>query len=35
MKHPINRYLVLPLTRLQQVAHDSRATSVAHALRGI
>ncbi len=35
MKDPVSRRLVLPLTRLEQVAHDRYRSGTTHALRGL
>ena len=35
MEDPVSRRLVLPLTRLEQVAHDRCCTGATHALRRV
>ena len=35
MKDPVSRRLVLPLTRLEQVAHHRDRAGTTHALRGL
>ena len=35
MEDPVNRGLVLPLTRLEQVAHDRYCSGTTHALGGL
>ena len=35
MEDPVSRRLVLPLTRLEQIAHDGDRAGTTHALRGL